>query len=359
MRRIVFLCAWVGVLLLPAGIADADVYADAMARADKAGTLILFVFSEAVGSNYSDSAKQALLAKGKRTVTARMVVQFVPIDNADRRYAHYRRQIEGQDYPFWALTKPNGEFIAGGDYDTVTQDGSGGWKTTVKKFAKQYPPIGAKDRERIAKVLAQAQVDLAAGRLGDVQPSLAKLAKVWHPKGLADRCAALRNGYDRAARELTGRPQQLLAEQNALGAALAYQEVVEAFRPSSDESKNARGALRDLLTEYPELRVPFNEQLRLKKERAAAEAAAKERAKTQPADAGPPETAPADAPTTAPAETPDPTKQERRAASLLKIAKQFHERDMVDKAKDKLTECIEKYPETDAAQQAHELLRKW
>lgn len=358
-RPILLVWLLIGASLLPTAFAHGDVYADAMARADKAGTLILFVYSEAVGSNYSDSAKQALLARGKRTVTARMIVQFVPIDNTDRRYAHYRSKIEGQDYPFWALAKPSGEFLAGGDFDTVTQDGSGGWKTTVKKFAKQYPPIGSKDRERIAKVLAQAQIDLDARRLGNVQPSLAKLEKVWHPKGLADRCAALRSGYERAARNLTERPGQLLAEGKALEAALAYQRIADAFRPSSEESKNARGALRDLLAEYPELRAPFNEELRLQRERAAAEAAAKEQAKTQPADASPTETPPATAPTTAPADTPDPATQARRADSLLKVAKQFHKQDMVDRAKDKLTECIEKYPETEAADEARRLLIQW
>ncbi len=135
MRRFVTICALVGALLIPVvGLHGADqssagnVYAKTMARAAKAGTLILFVYSKDTGQNLSDQAKQVLLAKGRRTVTARMVVQFVPISGSDQRYAQYRSRIEGQSYPFWVLTKPDGEFLAGGDYDTVVSDGSGGWK---------------------------------------------------------------------------------------------------------------------------------------------------------------------------------------------------------------------------------------
>ena len=358
MRHFVTICALVGALLIPVvGLHGADessagnVYGEAMARADKAGTLILLVYSKDTDENLSDQAKQVLLATGKRTVTARMVVQFVPISPSDRRYADYRGRIKGQSYPFWVLTKPDGEFLAGGDYDTVVSDGSGGWKKTVAGFARQFPPIGSKDRERIAEMLAQAQADLDAGRLGKVQASLGKLGRVWYPKELVEQCAALRKAYDDKLRELTDRPEQLAAKGELVEAALAYQRLIDAFGSLDNEAKAAREAQRKLLTEHPEIREPFTEQLRQQRAQAAAKAAGQDPAAADESEDQAGEQAEADTPTPAP-ETPDEAALERRAASLVKLAQLYHGRDMIEKAKAKLAECVEKYPDTAAAQQA-------
>jgi len=434
----VAICALVGALLISAvdlhgadQSSAGDVYADAMARADKAGTLILFVYSKDIGDNLSDNAKRVLLAQGRRSVTARMVVQYVPIDPSDQRYARYRSRIKGEAYPFWVLAKPNGEFLAGGDYDTVGADGSAGWRTTVARFRKQFPTIGPKEREQIAEMLVQAQADLGAERLGDVKASLADLQGVWHPADMVRQCAELREAYDESLADLTKRPQRLLNEGKRVEAALAYQWVIDAFDTRGDEASAARQAQQKLLGEHPEIRAPFTEQLgqqralaarlaklleqaaqlatqgkhveaaltyqqvidtpgvrdsqanaarqsqqkllteryeirarftkqlRQQRDHAAAEAAGQEPAETQPTDTDATETADAGTPTTAPAETPDLALLERRAASLVKMAQQYHQRDMIEKAKAKLAECVEKYPDTEAAQQARKLLRQW
>ncbi|HDZ21067.1 hypothetical protein LCGC14_0647510 [marine sediment metagenome] len=369
MRHFVTICTLAGALLIPVvGLRGADesgagnIYEKTMARAAKAGTLILFVYSTDTGENLSEQAKGVLLAKGKRTVTARIVVQFVPIDGTDRRYANYRGRIKGQSYPFWVLTKPDGEFLAGGDYDTVISDGTGSWKKTVAGLAKKFPPIGAKARKRIAKMLAQAQADLDAGGLGKVKRPLGKLGRVWYPKELAAQCTALRNAYDDKLRELTDRPGQLLAERKLVEAALAYQRLIDAFGSSDNEAKAARKDQQQLLTEYPEIRSRFTEQLRQRRAQAAAKAAGKpppvaDGSKDQAGnEAG--QQAEADTPTPAP-ETPDEAALERRAASLVKLAQMYHGRDMIEKAKAKLTQCVETYPNTEAAEQARKLLRRW
>ncbi|MHC4986673.1 MAG: hypothetical protein ACYTFO_11030, partial [Planctomycetota bacterium] len=158
MRHIVAACVAVGAMfaltaapMQADGDEAGDVYARTMRQANQAGTLILFVYSVEADENLSNAAKQHLLARSRRGVTARMVIQFIPIDNTDQRYGRYRGRIEGEGHPFWVLTKPNGDFLAGGDYETVGADGQGGWKDTVRQFAAQYPPIGARDRERIAE----------------------------------------------------------------------------------------------------------------------------------------------------------------------------------------------------------------
>ena len=50
---------------------------------------------------------------------------------------------------------------------------------------------------------------------------------------------------------------------------------------------------------------------------------------------------------------------EDRAASLLQVAKTFHDRGMTKQAIGRLETCIKKYPDTEAAQEARVLLKKW
>ena len=65
--------------------------------------------------------------------------------------------------------------------------------------------------------------------------------------------------------------------------------------------------------------------------------------------------------TATPPSTPQPNSptDEDRAKSLLQLAKMYHGRGMTDKAIAKLESCIEKYPDTAAANEAKALLRKW
>ncbi|MHC4986191.1 MAG: tetratricopeptide repeat protein [Planctomycetota bacterium] len=44
---------------------------------------------------------------------------------------------------------------------------------------------------------------------------------------------------------------------------------------------------------------------------------------------------------------------------MLRMARMYHGRDMVEKAKGKLQECIDQYPDTQAAREAASLLEQW
>ena len=60
-----------------------------------------------------------------------------------------------------------------------------------------------------------------------------------------------------------------------------------------------------------------------------------------------------------PTPKPDTPSDEDRAASLLQVAKTFHDRGMTKQAIGRLETCIKKYPDTEAAQEARVLLKKW
>ena len=367
MRHIVCACALVGVLFISIASAEdlnggpnTGVYTGAMARANEAGTLILFVYNMQTTCPLSNGAEQCLTRTGRGAVTAGMIVQSVPIRDNDRRYSAYRGQFRGNSVPFWVLTKPDGEYLAGGEYDTVKVDGTGGWKETVARYASEFPPIGPRQQEQIAEVLEQAQADLEAGRLGDVQPLLGRLGMVWHPSELADQCDTLRNDYNDAVEELTDRPEQLLDDEQFLQAALAYERVIKAFEGQGDEVRAARDAQRRVLSEHPEIRAAFNEQRHQVSISPAPEATDDD--PPEPVEAAADDQAPPEGPAVeAPPEpeAPDAATLERRAASLVNMARMYRGRDMVDKAKVKLQECIDTYPDTEAAQQARQLLTQW
>jgi len=363
MKHFTVACAAVGaVLALTIGPMQAtgddggDVYARTMRQADQAGTLILFVYSVEADENLSDAAKRHLLARSRRGVTARLVIQFIPIDNTDRRYGAYRGRIQGEGHPFWVLAKPNGEFLAGGDYETVRDDGLGGWKDTVRPFTQQYPPIGARDRERISEALTQATEDLEAGRLGEVEPLVERFRSVWHTPELAQACASFCASYDQAVAEFTSRPTQLATAGQWVDAALAYQSIIDTFGRRSEAGREASEGLRQLLANHPDIRQAFETARR---ERAAAARAAEN--EDTPAEPSVP-AAQDEADAADDADEPEPAPQaddDVAAGRLLRLAKMYHRQDMVDKAKAKLQECIDTFPDTPAAEEARGLMAQW
>jgi len=88
-------------------------------------------------------------------------------------------------------------------------------------------------------------------------------------------------------------------------------------------------------------------------------------ANTGAAPAGPDDAAEGDAADddtpagTPPTPKPDAPSDEDRAASLLQMAKTYHNRDMTKLAITKLETCIKKYPDTEAAKEAQALLGQW
>ena len=369
MKHIGMTCVAVGIALaMTAGLARAerndegDVYAQAMGRAEQAGTLILFVYSMDTTCCKSAAAKQALMTTGRGTTTGRMVVQYIEIEDRDPRYSGYRRQFEGDTIPFWVLAKPDGTFLAGGDYETVQSSGRGGWRETVAAIAEDYPPIGATDRARIAEVLDQAEVDLEAGRYGDVEPLVTQFRRVWHTPELAERSRAFCAAYDEAVEELTSRPVQLAESGQILEAALAYDRVIEVFGKRNAIGKQAAADQRSMLIEYPAVRRELEETRR---ERAAAARAA-ENADDQPeTDVAAPDepSAEDDADVVAQdgpdQEDPPAADDGESAAALLNVAQMYHQRGLADRAKAKLQECIDTFPETAAAEEARQLLTQW
>ena len=367
MRHIGILCVAVGIALALTAEPtwadrndEGDVYGQAMGRARQAGTLILFVYSMETTCPKSIAAKQALMTTGRATATGGRVVQYIDIDDHDRRYIGYRGEFEGNTIPFWVLTTPDGTFLAGGDYDTVESNGRGEWRETVAEIAENYPPIGAADRARIAEVLDQAEDDLEAGRFGEVEPLVGRFRMVWYSPELAERCRTFCATYDQAVEDLTSRPVQLAGGGEILEAALAYDRVIDTFGKRSPIGKQAATDQRRMLIEHPAVRRELDA---VRREQALA-ARADENAEAEAESADAEEQVAEGANPVAQGE-PDQADQpadgdnDESASALLNVAQMYQRQGMLDKAKAKLQECIDTYPETAAAEEAQQLIAQW
>lgn len=324
----------------PARIQD-----DAFRRANDSGKLVMFVYTRLSPTTSEGQATTFLTTRNTRLVASHFLLTSIYISGEDDRYERYRDALEVDDAPYWFLVTPGGELVAGGGVSTIGDDGNGSWNQTVVAAAASHPPIGAQDRRAIGQALQTAPADLAEGNYEAVARIVPKLRMVWYTPDLAERSLALCEAFDAKVDELLTGPAQLLADNEILQAAQAYAQLVETFSPETETGQQIQETLDALLEEYPDVRDQMDGDV------------------AGPDDPpSPPPTDQRDPPQevrSTDGASDEPTSDEDQAQSLIQLARMYHNREMTDKAKTKLQECIDKYPDTEAAGRAAALLEEW
>ena len=161
--------------------------------------------------------------------------------------------------------------------------------------------------------------------------------------------------------------EELLAEENFLGAAQAYQKIIDTFKPHTKTGRDAQDKQKALLREHPEIRVNFN------KIRSGESDPADLPGQTNDDETGVDETDVDDEMDRGDdagdatddddgdddadkADNKPGDDKEAKARSLIGVAKLYKGNGMIDKARQKLQECIDLYGETEAAKEAQKLL---
>ncbi|MHC4562353.1 MAG: tetratricopeptide repeat protein [Planctomycetota bacterium] len=314
----------------------AKVIEKARKQANEEGRLIFLVYYRSGGDSKQAKAKSVLLTRSRKSITGQFIVKSLKITKDDATWADYSGKVGGKKSPFWVLTKPNGEVLAGGDYETIVAR-KDGWATTVRDIAKDYPPMSQKTRQSVKRTLKKAEKDLEAERYSKVEPQLKKLEKVWHTPELADECEEFCRKVRDIISELFASAEQLVADDDLTGAVAAYEDLVKKFGRRTETGKTAQQHLEKLLEEHPEL----------------SETEEDKGTDADVSDSGPEDKESDDREAD---REPDP---EAKAQGILKLARTYHNNGMVDKAKAKLQACLDTYPDTDAAKEAKELLEQW
>lgn len=351
--------------------ADLDkFYEDIFTRADHAGRLVMLVYWQPKATPKARRAKSILMTRTARSVTQQFILRSIEIVGKDKHGPGYRGKANGSETPIWVLLKPNGEFLDGGDYDTVGPKGKGGWYKTVSEIARDHPPTSKKTRAQIARLLRRANTDLEKKHYDKAEPALWKLKKVWYPPELAEQCEQFCEKMQSHIDDLNDNVEELLTEEDFLGAALAYQKIIDTFKPRTKTGKDAQAKLTELLREHPKMRVKFN------KIRSGEIDPADVIGQTNDDEKGVDETDiddemdsgddagdatdddggddDADKADNKPADD-----KEAKARSLIGVAKLYKGNGMIDKARQKLQECIDLYGGTEAAKEAQKLLDEW
>ena len=317
---------------------------DAFRRAREAGRLIMFVYAEESPTTAQGRAKGFLTTQTTRSTTNQFVMASIYITPDDDLYDRCRDAIDDDSAPYWFLVTPDGDFVAGGGIGTVGNDGNGSWKRAVSDVAATHPPIGPQDRRAIAGALRTGQTKLDEGDYEAVARLVPRLRAVWYTTELAEQASALCEAFDAKVEELLAEPTQLVDDGEILQAAQAYAQLVETFSDRTETGQQIQGTLEALLEEYPEVRGQMNGQ----------SARPNDPPTSPPADDDPPQEVQPPAPV-----DDEPASDADQAQSLLQLARMYHNREMTDKAKAKLQECIEQYPHTQGAREAESLLEQW
>ena len=316
-------------------------YDSAFSQAQAGGRMILFYYYAGDASNEARRAGQmAIQALRGRTSPARgFVVKSIKITGEDERHRGYVSQIEGDSAPYWVLAKPDGTFVDGGGFNTIGADARGPWREAIVEAARNYPPIGPRDRQAIARALSRAEDDFEDERYARVASTVERLRLAWYPDDLAADCEAFCETFDAYVDGLLADAKALSDAGQTAEATEAYQAIIDTFGRESVPATQAREAMEALAADDTAVE--------------AAEGAGDEPDDLPEAPAEP------EADSSDVADAPDDAGDpEEDAAAMVRMARMYYGRDMIDKAKDKLQECIAQYPDTQAAQAAQSLLEQ-
>ncbi len=153
---------------------------------------------------------------------------------------------------------------------------------------------------------------------------------------------------------------ELIGEEKFLEAAIGYQGVLDRLSERGEIGGQIDDTIKLLVKKHPEIRENFR---RHQRGEPLVEAPTDEAGDADEAGGQDPTTAPADdtddAADPEPDPQPDSADDEADAASLVSLAKQYHNNGMTKIALGKLETCIKDYPNTQAAAEAQRLLDTW
>jgi hypothetical protein len=330
-------------------------------QADRQGRLVFVLYRAETNAEDGNRGRLALMETHGRWLKGQFLVGDYVSGRCDLTYAQLAPNLAGQEGPYWFLMRPNGQVVEAGAFDTIGKDGNGSWKETVQRVATEYPPIPRSSEKGLAKLLKAAQKDFENGDYPAVDKAMLKLALVWRPAELAGPCRMLWSKFETMMYRQIGPADGMVIEEDYEGAVAAYEAILKDL---GDEGKLGQ-EVRQKLTDLQAMMAEIVEQ----DQQAAEDAPPADVQHGDPATASQPDAPEAseaqtdDASTDEPEDTPppksDPNADQRKAASLLKLAKNYHERGMTEKAIGKLEQCVEKYPDTEAGKEARRLLARW
>ncbi len=384
MKRI----AWIAAVAAACGTAaDAPgVHADyesLFTSAQQTGRAVLIVYMQQTTCPIANSARDFVLkdATNLRFLNQHFEVAEIAWARGDRRMGELLKNVKGRFIPMWVVASPDGEFIDGGDANSIDQGRNSKWRQRIGQIAAGHPPVGAKDREKAAEILAQARSDLQAGRFDKAHQSAEKVRKlVWYPKKLSDEAAAIVGEVDQRGQKDLAAADELAQQEKFLDAAVAYDGIATSFTSKLPAGRAAAEKLRKLLASHREVVQEFDRRRRIARaetllgqakalEEQGKSAAARQAystvarqyadtpsaatAKEALARLSPAGAAPAEA-TTRPADAPPPP-----GADQIKLAKAYYVAGMKDKARQRLQDVIRAHPDSPAAAEARKLLAEW
>ncbi|HOF19134.1 MAG TPA: hypothetical protein PK082_09510 [Phycisphaerae bacterium] len=368
--------------------------------AQQSGRPVFIVFMPLTAGEVTMSSRNYMLhsPSSKQIIHALYEVAEIQIQDSDARYVDYRRKIKGNFVPFWVVATPEGEYLAGGDGDTVGRSFTKDRRRDIAAIGARYPILSKADREKFQASLTEAQKNFAEGAYKRAAATAAKILKVaWWPKQLRDDCQKLLDDIVDQGKKGLEAANGLLEQKKVFEAAVAYDRIVDAYSYELSTSKEAKKLLVDLYGKYGDLSRRVNEH---KAEQEAAELlkqaeqlekdgklreaqsiylrlvsgyrsttsyvpAAKGRDRImeelkKQSGAGE-STSASSAPSSAPASSaaPDAADAEKEARLLLQLAKNYRAAGMKDKSDAALVECVKKYPRTEAGQEALRLTVEW
>jgi len=349
-------------------------YKDALRAGTQAGKLVFLVYYNNSVAGAPIRAKRVLLTDNVKLLKKHFVLVEFFIRDTDDQLPRFRKRIEGNTAPFWVVLRPTGEFIDGGDMDSIGEDGEGPWRERVMALIKQYPPISPKLLPTIAKLIKQTRKQLEEGQDINVDRAMLKLRYVWYPPELTEACNELWTTFEARWHDRIAAADVMVAEEQPLNAALAYQAILDELTNRGELGGEVQGKL-DALLEDEELKEAFKEAKRTGTTQPAMsdeaddvgddsepdgeasdgelvdesdEAAAADDAPDASADD---ETAQAD-------EVDEAAEREASAKSILQLAKMYLKQELPDKAQIHLKKCVDDYPDTQAAKEAQKLLKE-
>ena len=170
-------------------------------------------------------------------------------DGKDEYLQKFFSHVKGNKIPVWFIATPDGEFIDGGDYDTVKESSqdSDNWRKRMLALSASHPPLSPSDRAKAERMLARAKIAFDAGQFGTAYADAQVLAKVlWYPADQAEEVAKIISDVETGGKEALAAAAALADAKEYLQAAKAYKRIVEDYAklpPGLEAAKQCRAVL--------------------------------------------------------------------------------------------------------------------
>ncbi|HOD80306.1 MAG TPA: hypothetical protein PKG77_02740 [Phycisphaerae bacterium] len=237
--------------------------------AEKSGrpVLIVYVMGKEMKGGSDQLRDYMLKDQGSRVIVNLFEVGEIDLNVAGGQVREHMSKVAGKDgrvaIPIWVIATPEGDFIDGGDANSIKMRGQGNWRERVVAVARKHPPINEQDRKKAQDMLDQARKDLDAGQAKKASVVLPRLASLWYPKKLIEERKKLALDIEHKSEDSLQAADQLVVDGQLPQAALAYDRIQRNYPPELAATGKAAKKLRDLLAQKKEVAV---ELARLRKE---------------------------------------------------------------------------------------------